>query len=100
MRRDRGTGEKRKGLGYIPGIPKRSRGEEHDSEAWWDHILETGDRSLKDRLWAEVRKEHTETMKTNSEQCGNTDYRSGESWEHGESARVQKRKPRGTESSR
>ena len=54
----------------------------------FDHILETGDRILKDRLWAKVRLEDTKNMKINIKQSRTIDYRTRESCEDGESVSV------------
>lgn len=50
-----------------------------------NHNLESGDHVHKDGLWAEVRREDTESMEPNTEQSGDMDYGDRESHGDGES---------------
>lgn len=58
-----------------------------------NHNLETGAYVRKDRLWAEVRREDTESMELNTEQSGSMGCSDRKSREDGEPVRVPGKKP-------
>lgn len=80
---------KRRGHSYSSWMLKGYRAE----GSFGNHNRETGNHVRKDRLWAEVRREDTESMELNTEQSGSMGCRGRESREDGEPVRVPGKKP-------
>lgn len=72
-------------------LPRYQRGTEQRKlfrRVTGDRNLKTGDHVCKDRSWAEVRREDTDSMELSTEPSGSMGYRDRGSHENRESARV------------